>query len=67
MKATLYRLPARNMLVLQANDGTFNIEYPPTEVRAHQLAQDAGVKNLTFGRVEDLIAPKKARSNSPAV
>lgn len=61
MKATLYRLPARNMLVMEANDGTTDIEYPGTEVRAHQIAQDAGIEHLTFGRIEDLVKRSKSK------
>jgi hypothetical protein len=63
MKATLYHAQAKNILVLQAADGTINIEYPATEVRASQIAQDAGAAKVTFGRIEALVAaahnPKK--------
>lgn len=55
MKAVLYRLPARNVLVLQAADGTIDIEYPGTEVRAHQIGQDAGAPVIEFGRFEELV------------
>lgn len=62
MKATLYRLPARNVLVLEAADGTHNTVYPASEVRAHQLAQDAGVEHLTFGRFDDLVKAASAKA-----
>jgi hypothetical protein len=63
MKATLYRLPARNLLVIEEGDKPARLEYPATEVRAHQIAQDAGVSNLTFGRIEDVISTaKRAKS-----
>jgi len=55
MKATLFRLPARNLLVIEDDKGDLQLEYPATEVRAHQIAQDAGVPNLTFGLVSDLV------------
>lgn len=55
MKATLYRLPARNVLVLEARDGTTEVSYPPSEVRAGHIAQDAGAPYLTFGSFEELL------------
>lgn len=54
MKATLYHLPARNLLVIEDEGSAPRVEYPATETRAHQIAQDAGVATLTFGRIEDV-------------
>jgi hypothetical protein len=61
MKATLYRLPAKHVLVLEAKDGTINVEYPPSEVRAHQIAQDAGAPTITFSRIEDLLKTQQKK------
>jgi hypothetical protein len=35
MKATLYRLPARNLLVLMDKDGVQRVEYPASEIRVN--------------------------------
>jgi hypothetical protein len=58
-KATLYRLPSRNVLVIEGTDGAQRVEYPASEIRGHQLAQDAGVEHLAFGRIEDLLTKRK--------
>ena len=62
MKAILYRLPARNVLVIDDGKNPPRVEYPSTEVRGHQIAQDAGIEHLTFGRIEDLVATRPAKS-----
>lgn len=51
MKATLYTLPSRHVLVLEDGKGGVQIEYPPTSTRGEHIAQDAGA-----GRVEHAVS-----------
>lgn len=46
MKATLYRLPGRYALVLRDDDGKESVQYPLSETRARQAAQDAGAPKV---------------------
>ncbi len=62
MKATLYHAQAKNILVLQAADGSVNIEYPATEVRASQIAQDAGAPTVEFGTIENLVKARHTKT-----
>jgi hypothetical protein len=59
MKAILYTIPSRHLLVLTDKDGVARVEHPSSETRAHQMAQDAGIAHIEFGRIEDALVPKK--------
>lgn len=59
MKAILYTVPSRHVLVLTDKEGAVTVEHPVSETRAHQMAQDAGFAHIEFGRIEDALSPKK--------
>jgi hypothetical protein len=46
---------------LTDESGKVRLEYPPSEARAHQIAQDAGATVLGFGDIKDVFAAREKR------
>jgi hypothetical protein len=61
MKATIYTVPQRHILVLTNDDGRVEaISYHPTDTRAVQGAQDAGVGQVKYvAGIDTLFVPRQ--------
>lgn len=66
MKATLYTLPSRNVLVMEDDNGNVKIEYPVTETRGHQIAQDNKHEHITIkDGIEGLLTAQQNKKPKP--
>lgn len=62
MKATLYTLPSKQLLVYTDDAGkVVRVDHPLTEYGARAAAQDRGVPTIAFGDVAKLLGVDSAR------